>query len=83
MIQKLENRKIVVISGVLLVIGITVLIVARVNEDTWIKDGSGNWVMHGNPAIQDFESCARKYPIMETYPERCQIPNGPTFVKQY
>ncbi len=83
MIQKLENRIIVVISGLLLVIGIVVLIVARGDEDTWIKDGSGNWVMHGNPAINDFESCANKYPVMETYPERCQIPDGPSFTKIY
>lgn len=62
---------------------ILLIIILRGGEDTWIKDGSGAWVKHGNPAIQDFESCAKKYPIMETYPERCAIPNGPTFTKQY
>ena len=83
MIQKPKNRKIAVILGVLIVIGIIVLIVARGDEDTWIKDGSDNWVMHGNPAIKDFESCAKKYPVMETYPERCQVPDGPSFIKKY
>jgi hypothetical protein len=39
--------------------------------------------MHGNPAIKDFESCAKKYPVMESYPERCAIPGGPSFTKQY
>ena len=83
MIQKLKNRNIAVISGVLIVIGIIVLIVARGDEDTWIRDRGGNWVMHGNPAIKDFESCAKKYPVMETYPEQCRIPDGPSFTKIY
>ena len=72
----------------ILVIIITALIigVARLfggAEDGWIKDNNGNWVMHGNPEIKDFESCSKKYPVMESYPERCAIPNGPMFIKQY
>jgi hypothetical protein len=31
--------------------------------------------------ITDFDSCAKKYPVMLTYPEQCSIPNGPTFTK--
>lgn len=54
----------------------------RGNEDTWIKDNSGNWVMHGSPAIRDFESCAKKYPVIETYPEQCRIPDGPSFTRK-
>lgn len=83
MIFKPKNKKITVVAGVLLVIGIVVFIVARSNEDTWIKDSDGNWVKHGNPVIYDFDSCAKKYPVMEIYPEQCTIPNGPTFTKQY
>ena len=72
----------VVAVGIITVI-IIVLVFIRGDEDTWIKDSAGNWTMHGQPAIQDFESCAKKYPVQETYPERCSIPNGPTFTKQY
>lgn len=62
---------------------IVLLIVLRGSEDVWVKDDSGNWIMHGNPTIQDFDSCAKKYPVRETYPEQCQIPDGPTFTKEY
>jgi uncharacterized protein (UPF0276 family) len=65
---------------VLMALGV-LLLVLRSNEDSWIKDSSGNWVKHGNPAIQDFDSCAQKYPVLLTYPEQCSIPNGPTFSK--
>lgn len=27
------------------------MILLRGDEDTWIKDGSGNWVKHGNPSM--------------------------------
>ena len=83
MFFKIKNKKIAVVAGVLIVIGIIVLIVARGDEDTWIKDKNGDWVKHGNPAIQDFDSCAKKYPVMEIYPEQCRLPNGPTFTKKY
>ena len=83
MVLKPKNKKITMIAGTLLVIGIIVFIFARSDEDTWIKDKNGNWVMHGNPEVQDFETCAKKYPVMEIYPEQCAIPDGPTFTKQY
>lgn len=59
------------------------MIFVRGDEDSWVKDGNGNWVMHDNPTIKDFTSCAQKYPVMESYPERCAVPNGPTFTKKY
>jgi len=68
--------------GIIIVLAV-VLVLVRGEEDTWIKDKNGEWVKHGNPRIQDFESCAKKYPVQETYPERCSIPNGPTFTKEY
>ena len=71
---------VIVVAIVLLAVAIVFL---RGDEDTWIKDSAGNWAKHGNPEIRDFESCAEKYPVQETYPERCSIPNGPTFTKQY
>lgn len=82
MFLKLKNKKIIIATA-LLVVGIIVFIATRGDEDAWIKDASGNWVMHGSPAVHDFESCAAKYPVRETYPEQCAIPNGPTFTKQY
>ena len=75
--------KMSILLAVIAVAGIVFLIVLRGDEDTWIKDGAGNWVKHGNPTIQDFGSCAKKYSIRETYPEQCQIPDGPTFTKKY
>lgn len=34
-------------------------------------------------AITSFEDCAAAgYPIMESYPERCQTPDGVTFVRE-
>jgi hypothetical protein len=32
-------------------------------------------------AINDFDSCAAVYPVMETYPEQCRTPDGRTFTK--
>ena len=83
MLIRPKNKKIIIIAGIFLILGIIILIFVRGNEDSWVKDGNGNWVMHGNPAIKDFESCAKKYPVMESYPERCAIPGGPSFTKQY
>lgn len=78
-----KNKKTIIIAGVILLVGITLLVFVRGDEDTWIKDANGQWVMHGNPEVKDFESCAQKYMVMESYPERCAIPNGPTFTKEY
>lgn len=83
MIFRPKNKKLVIVFALLLVIGIVVLVMARGDEDTWVQDSNGTWVKHGNPAIQDFETCAAKYPVRETYPEQCAMPDGPTFTKQY
>lgn len=32
-----------------------------------------------SPEINDFESCAAKYPVRESYPEVCGTPGGKTF----
>lgn len=35
-----------------------------------------------NRSISSFEECAAAgYPIMESYPERCSVPGGPTFTR--
>lgn len=35
-------------------------------------------------AIDNFEECAAAgHPIMESYPERCAVPGGSTYTKQY
>lgn len=31
--------------------------------------------------ITSFEECAKKYPVMESYPARCSVPNGPSFTQ--
>lgn len=77
-----KYKKAVMIAGVLILLGVIILLL-RGNEDGWIQDSEGKWVMHGNPAIYDFDSCAKKYPVRETYPEQCVMPDGPTFTKQY
>ena len=70
---------------IIIIVGLAILAIMflRGNEDTWIRDKNGAWVKHGNPEIIDFDSCAKKYPVMEIYPEQCAIPNGPSFTKQY
>ena len=82
MISKIKSKKLWIVVSVLILVGVAILLL-RGNEDGWVKDSGGNWVMHGNPEVRDFESCAQKYPIRETYPEQCRLPDGPTFTKQY
>lgn len=33
--------------------------------------------------INNFSDCAAKYPVMESYPEKCRTPDGRIFTKQY
>ena len=82
MIYRPKNKKLVILAFILIFAGILFLLF-RGQEDTWVKDRNGNWIMHGNPEVKDFDSCANKYPVMESYPERCAIPNGPSFTKDY
>ena len=80
----LKNRRIIIVIIAIVIIFFTItILLTRKDEDTWVQDANGNWVKHGNPAIYDFESCAKKYPVRETYPEQCAMPNGPTFTKEY
>lgn len=72
--------------------GVAALIFLRGNEDTWLCQ-NGEWVKHGNPsslapaegcskAIGNFDECAAAgYPIMESYPRRCAVPNGGSFTE--
>lgn len=32
--------------------------------------------------IDSFEDCAKKYPVMESYPEQCRTPDGRLFVSK-
>jgi len=48
--------------------------------------GISAYVFYGRNSdknIIDFESCAKKYPVMETYPEQCRTKDGRTFTKSY
>lgn len=82
MIFRIKSKKWLIAAIVLILLGIVILAL-RGEEDAWVKDSSGQWLKHGNPKIVDFESCAKKYPVRETYPEQCAMPNGPTFTKEY
>jgi len=34
-------------------------------------------------AINSFEECVEAgYPVLESYPEQCQVPDGPSFARQ-
>ncbi len=34
-------------------------------------------------SIQSFEDCAAAgYPVLEIYPEQCNVPDGPSFTRQ-
>lgn len=36
----------------------------------------------GSEGVGDFESCAKKFPVLETYPEQCKTDDGKTFTKK-
>ena len=83
MIFKPHNKKLLIFSAIILIVGLVFLIFLRKDEDAWIKDKGGNWVMHGNPAIHDFESCVTKNAMIDGIPRRCVMPKGPTFSEDY
>jgi len=81
----------VLIVAAIIVIGFVVVFFLRGNEDSWIKDESSDWIRHGNPGnvpeevlndIDSFASCSKAgFPILETYPEQCKLPNGKSFTR--
>jgi hypothetical protein len=64
-----DKRKLLMIEGVVFI----VVLVAGV----WL------YQRQTAQAIDSFEKCAAKYPVMESYPEQCNTPDGRHFVKQY
>lgn len=65
--QETTYKKILVISGVILLIFIAMLLIAYTRQS--VKE------------VTSFEECkAAGYPIMETYPEQCTTPDGRVFV---
>ncbi len=36
----------------------------------------------GNQNINSFEDCAKHYPVMESYPEQCNTPDGKHFTRE-
>ncbi len=88
-------KKSILIAGILIIaVGLIVLGLRFLSsdEDTWLCQ-NGEWVKHGNPSNQapiegcakiigSFDECAAAgYPIMESYPRRCAVPNGGNFVE--
>lgn len=39
------------------------------------------WGVFNMSEVNSFEACAKKYPVMESYPERCRTPDGRLFVR--
>jgi hypothetical protein len=88
-LEKLFFRRFWLLTIVVIMVALTgmVLLLLRGDEDTWIKDDSGNWVKHGSPTssapVTSFDECAKLYPVVETYPEQCKTPDGKSFTKPY
>lgn len=82
-----------IILAIILVVLLGLLFFLRGDEDTWLCV-NGQWVKHGNPAsaqpatscgsskITSFDECAAAgYPILESYPRQCRMPEGENFVE--
>ena len=39
-------------------------------------------IQNNDQAINSFAECAKLYPVMESYPRRCRVPNGKLFVEE-
>lgn len=48
--QNKSNKTLWIIIGLVAIVMAVVLVLLRGDEDTWIKDDSGNWIKHGNPS---------------------------------
>ena len=84
MIFRPKNKLVIIIPLILLIIGVVIMVFLRGDEDTWIQDKTGRWIKHGNPAeVTDFNSCAKYFPVMESYPEQCKTPDGKSYTKEY
>ena len=59
------DKKIIIIA-VVLILACAVLFVATQTTET-------------TPGIYSFDDCAKVYPVMESYPERCCVPDGDCF----
>lgn len=89
------NKKYKIISVIALVVLIFfVMFLQKESDGTWVCK-SGVWVKHGSPSapaptepcgektkIDNFEKCLQAgFPIMESYPRKCQTPAGEMFVE--
>jgi hypothetical protein len=67
----MQNRNIIIIIIVLIVAGMT-----------WWLYGQSHQNKDGIMAVNSYEDCiAAGYPVMDSYPEQCQTPEGETFVR--
>ncbi|MCK4428917.1 MAG: hypothetical protein KAU95_00970 [Candidatus Aenigmarchaeota archaeon] len=70
----IKNKKLfyIILTATLLVIGIAGIVSLTKPDLTII-----------NPEIDSFEECVKAgYPILESYPRQCQMPNGKTFTEE-
>lgn len=40
------------------------------------------YTLNKKPSVNSFEDCAKLYPVMESYPEQCNTPDGKHFTKE-
>jgi hypothetical protein len=57
-----------------LVISIVIAVVLLIVGTVW-------WNVTQIAAIDTFEECAQKYPVMDSFPEQCRTPDGRLYVK--
>ncbi len=62
----------------LIIIALTVGII--ISREQWLRSKAKK---DSSPLINSFQDCVTAgYPIQESYPRKCAVPNGPTFTEQ-
>ncbi len=64
-------KKSTIIIALFVLVGIGIIIFGGIYIFSWNR----------NRSINDFETCARYYPVQESFPERCSTPDGRSFTK--
>lgn len=68
----LKSKKDIVFLSILLILALIVV----------VAGGIFIFGLNKVASINSFEECAKIYPVQESFPERCTVPNGKTFVKK-
>lgn len=66
--------------------GIATSIILAILLVAGVAIASGYFIFYQNQekvkSINSFEDCAKYYPVMKSYPEQCNTPNGEHFARQ-